>query len=73
MSHVLQAPMGQRQVAGPLLPPASASQRWCLCSGHHPQPAPRCGPASWGIVVTALSLRGFFTVLGFRMYHMNSC
>ena len=73
MSHVLQAPVGQRQVAGPLLPRASASKRWYPCSGHHPLPAPCCGPASWGIVVTALSVRGFFTVLGFRMYHMNSC
>lgn len=50
-----------------LLSPPSSSHRWSPCSGHHPQPAPRCDSASWGIVVTPLTLRGFFMVLGFRI------
>ena len=42
-----------------LLSPPSSPQRWSPCSSHHPQPAPRCDPASWGIVVTPSKLKRF--------------
>lgn len=42
-----------------LLSPPSSPQRWSPCSGHRPQPAPHCDPASWGIVVTPSELKRF--------------